>query len=299
MIKILIIDDDALNVEILEEYLEEEGFVTIKAYDGEEGWTLLQENKDVSLILLDRMMPKLDGISFMERLRLNLKNIPVIMQTAAADHNSIVQGINSGVYYYLTKPFSQDLLSSIVNSALNDGRYKKDLLNELKRTQGAISLISKVEFKFKRLDEAADISCCLAHMYPEPEVVILGISEILTNAVEHGNLGIGFEEKGSLLIKGKLSSEIDRRLELPENQNKFVTITLVKKDGEIVLSVKDCGNGFKWEPFMELQPHRADKPNGRGIMMAKILSFNNMEFRDGGREVVCTLRDLKIIASVA
>jgi hypothetical protein len=86
---------------------------------------------------------------------------------------------------------------------------------------------------------------------------------------------------------------------LPENQNKFVTVTLVKKDGEIVLSIKDCGNGFKWEDFMELQPKRADKPNGRGIMMAKMLSFNDIEYRNGGREVVCTLRDLKIIASVA
>lgn len=260
---------------------------------------MLQENKDISLILLDRMMPKLDGISFMERLRSNLRNIPVIMQTAAADHHSVVHGINSGVYYYLTKPFSQDLLSSIVNSALNDGRYKKDLLNEIKKTKNAISTISKVEFKFRRIEEAIDVACCVAHMYPEPEVVILGIAEILTNAVEHGNLSIGFQEKTDLLIKGNLSEEIDRRLELPENYSKFVTVTLTKKDGEIVLNVKDCGSGFKWEDFMELQPHRADKPNGRGIMMAKMLSFNNMEYKDGGREVVCTLQDMRIIANVA
>jgi len=299
VIKVLVVDDDPINVELLEGYLKEDGFQSIKAFYGDEGWNLLQENPDISLILLDRMMPKLDGITFMEMLNESSLQVPVIMQTAAADHNSMIQGISSGVYYYLTKPFSKDLLSSIVHSALNDGRYKRDLMDELKKNQDAISLVSQVNFKFKSVKEATDISYFLANMYIEPEQVVLGILEVLTNAVEHGNLNIGFQGKGEFLIKGQLSSEIDRRLKLPENQNKFVSVSLTKSPQDIVLRVKDCGNGFDWGEYLDLKPDRADKPNGRGIMMARMLCFDEMEYVGDGSEVICTVKNINKKSKVA
>ena len=287
MIKVLVVDDDAINVELLEEHLKIEGYEPVKAYSGEEGWKILENRSDISLILLDRMMPGIDGITFMEMLNESKKNIPVIMQTAAADHNSIVEGIDSGVYYYLTKPFTHDMLISIMRSALNDLRYKKYLLEELDKNNASISLIRNIEMRLRTPKEAYDAAYFLARSYPDPEKVILGMIELLTNAIEHGNLNIGFEGKGELLSSGRLANEINRRLHLPENLNKYVSVKLSRNADEIVLSIKDCGRGFDYESFFELKPERADKPNGRGLLMTRIISFDELEYLSGGSEVIC------------
>jgi CheY-like chemotaxis protein/anti-sigma regulatory factor (Ser/Thr protein kinase) len=287
MIKILIIDDDAINVEILESHLLIAGYEAIKAYSGEEGWDVLQKHQNISVILLDRMMSGVDGIKFMQMLSESEYNIPVIMQTAAADHKSIVEGLKSGVYYYLTKPFTNEMMLAIIDSALNDLRYKKELIEGLKQNRTSISLISKIELNLKNHDDIYDISHFLACTYPDPEKHIVGIVELLTNAVEHGNLSIGLDKKSELLTKGRLEEEIDKRLSLPENKNKYVNIELTKNSEEIVLRIKDCGKGFNYEDFFEISPERALLPNGRGIVMTKISSFEDIEYLNGGNEVVC------------
>lgn len=120
--KILVIDDDEMNRKILIGILEEHDFTVVQAEDGVEGMKRLQENPDVSVILLDRMMPNMNGMEFMDQFRRNPKwaRIPVIMQTAANHPKHIVEGNRTGVYYYLTKPFEEEMVISLVRSALED-----------------------------------------------------------------------------------------------------------------------------------------------------------------------------------
>lgn len=120
--KILVIDDDELNRKILFETLDCEGFEVVEAEDGKQGLERMEENPDVAVVLVDRMMPVMDGVEFIRHFSRNLdwKKIPVIMQTAANNPKDVISGNQLGVYYYLTKPFEEETIIGLVNAALED-----------------------------------------------------------------------------------------------------------------------------------------------------------------------------------
>lgn len=287
--KILVVDDEPANLDLLSEYLTDDGFDVVMASDGAVGWEKLQENPDVSVILLDKMMPKVCGMEFMSRIHIDgkFKDLPVIMQTAAADTESIIDGVNAGVYYYLTKPYKKEILLSIVHSAVNDNLYLKDIVSEVHNSKKILGFMKKAYFEIKTMDEAQSLAYLLANSFPDPERVVLGLSEILMNAVEHGNLKIGYKAKSDLMVAGNFLNEAKKRSELPENKNKKVRVSFELSDYDASVTIKDDGDGFNWEEFIDLRPERATKPNGRGIVMAKMISFDEIEYRGCGNEVVC------------
>ena len=290
--KILAVDDEELNLELIEQFLKEEGYETIPASNGLEGLRRLQENKDVVSILLDRTMPQMNGMEFIKKIKEcnEFENIPIIMQTAVADNNSVVEGINAGVYYYLTKPYRKNVLISIVNAAINDFRYKRDIVEEMNKSKKVLGLLHNTCFELHTMDEAQNLAFFLSGSFPDPDRVVFGLSEIMLNAVEHGNLGISYNEKKELLRNGNFLEEIARREAMPENKMKKVRVFFEKNENEITVTVKDEGKGFDWTEFIEMNPARATDPNGRGIVKARIFSFDNMEYKGNGNEVCCTVR---------
>ena len=120
--KILLVDDDEMNLKILMNILEGAQHDVIIARDGQEGIELLKSHPDVQIILLDRMMPNMDGMQFLKAMS-DIPNRPpckVIMQTAANEPRDVIEGNAAGVYYYLTKPFDEDMALSVVASAVQD-----------------------------------------------------------------------------------------------------------------------------------------------------------------------------------
>ncbi|WP_352718599.1 response regulator [Mesorhizobium sp. M0306] len=117
--RILAVDDTPENLEILRMRLEANGYEVATAADGEEGLAKARELTP-DLILLDIMMPKLDGISVVRMLKqdLSLRSIPVILVTAKADTRDVVEGLDAGGDDYLTKPFEHQALLARVRSML-------------------------------------------------------------------------------------------------------------------------------------------------------------------------------------
>lgn len=120
--KILIVDDDELNRKILNDILGDAEFEVSEASDGKQALEMLEQDSAIKIILLDRMMPQMDGMQFMEVFSKNhrWRNKKVIMQTAANQPKDVIEGNSTGVYYYLTKPFDEDIVLSIVRSAASD-----------------------------------------------------------------------------------------------------------------------------------------------------------------------------------
>ncbi|MDU5021853.1 MAG: response regulator, partial [Clostridiales bacterium] len=102
--KILIVDDDNEIRNLLEIYLSNEGFDIVKANDGQEALDIV-EKEDIRLIVLDVMMPKLDGIEVCKRIRHKL-NIPILMLSAKSEDMDKIKGIMTGADDYMTKPFN-------------------------------------------------------------------------------------------------------------------------------------------------------------------------------------------------
>lgn len=119
MYNILVVDDDKEIVESIEIFLRNEGYNVYKAYNGVEALDILV-NKDVHLILMDIMMPKLDGIKATIKIR-EEKNIPIILVSAKSEDTDKIMGLNIGADDYITKPFN--LLELIARVKSNLRRY--------------------------------------------------------------------------------------------------------------------------------------------------------------------------------
>ncbi len=113
---ILVVDDDREIVESIGIFLSGEGYCVLKAYDGIEALEILSE-KDVHLMVLDVMMPKLDGIKTLMKLRED-KNIPVILLSAKSEDGDKILGLTAGADDYVTKPFNPSELVARVKSQL-------------------------------------------------------------------------------------------------------------------------------------------------------------------------------------
>ena len=117
MYNILVCDDDKEIVKAIEIYLSKEGYNILKAYDVEEALDILKKNDDIQLIILDIMMPKLDGIETANIIRKD-KSIPIIMLSAKSEDYDKISGLNNGADDYVTKPFNPLELIARVNSQI-------------------------------------------------------------------------------------------------------------------------------------------------------------------------------------
>ena len=115
--KILVVDDEARMRKLVSDFLAREGFEVLEAGDGEKAMDLFYGNKDIALILLDVMMPKMDGWQVLREIR-ESSQVPVIMLTARADERDELRGFELGVDEYVTKPFSPRTLVARVNAIL-------------------------------------------------------------------------------------------------------------------------------------------------------------------------------------
>ena len=116
-IQILVTDDDRDIVNAIAKLLQLEGYSVVKAYDGLEALEALTENPDIKLVIIDIMMPKLDGLSAIMRIR-EKRNIPVIVLSAKSEDTDKVLGLSIGADDYITKPYSPSELVARVRSSI-------------------------------------------------------------------------------------------------------------------------------------------------------------------------------------
>ncbi len=289
---VLVVDDEPFNVEILLEYLEYTGYNFETAEDGQEAWEKLEADPEkFDVVILDRMMPRMNGLEVLGRIKEHpiLQSVPVILQTALAAENEILEGMQAGAYYYLTKPFNEAMLLSVVSTAIEDRKRYRHAIEDSDLVVRTFGLMSEGTFSFKTLSSARDLATFLANACPDPRRVVIGLSELLVNAVEHGNLKITYDEKSKLREENRWEEEVEARLADPENADKEVSVRYRRDDDAIRVIIKDQGEGFDWEQFLEIDPSRAFDTHGRGIAMSRMISFDNMEFRGNGSEVEVTI----------
>ena len=123
---ILIVDDESRIRKLIKDFLTKENYQTLEAADGEEALKVFQDNEaKIKLVLLDVMMPKLDGWSVLRQIR-QISNVPVIMLTARGEEQDQLFGFELGVDEYIPKPFSPRLLVARIKAILNRTEVKQD-----------------------------------------------------------------------------------------------------------------------------------------------------------------------------
>ena len=116
-IKILVVDDESRMRKLVKDFLEREGFEVLEAGDGMEAMEIFYEEKEIALIILDVMMPKMDGWQVCREVRQSSK-VPIIMLTARSEERDELQGFDLGIDEYISKPFSTKILVARVEAVL-------------------------------------------------------------------------------------------------------------------------------------------------------------------------------------
>ena len=116
-LKILVVDDESRMRKLVRDFLEREGFQVLEAGDGMQAMELFYEDKDIALLILDVMMPRMDGWQVVREIRRTSK-VPIIMLTAKGEERDELQGFELGVDEYISKPFSPKILVARVDAVL-------------------------------------------------------------------------------------------------------------------------------------------------------------------------------------
>ena len=157
-IKIMVVDDESRMRKLVRDFLTREGFKVIEAGDGEEAVDLFYANRDVALIILDVMMPKMDGWQTCREIRAASK-VPIIMLTAKGDEQDELRGFELGVDEYISKPFSPKILVARVEAILRrSGKAEaEEMLSaggiEINKTAHEVSVDGKkIDLSFKEFE---------------------------------------------------------------------------------------------------------------------------------------------------
>jgi anti-sigma regulatory factor (Ser/Thr protein kinase) len=150
-------------------------------------------------------------------------------------------------------------------------------------------IIYEQSFKIKTLEEAYQLSVRIANETSNPNENLV-ICELLNNAIEHGNLGISYEEKTDFIEKDIFLDEINRRLALPENEHKYAEIQLVKCKKGLLVIITDQGCGFDYKKYLTIDSSRIMESHGRGIAIAN--SILKIEYTENGNKVAVRFPNL-------
>jgi CheY-like chemotaxis protein len=286
---LLLVDDEPHVLILTRRLLRDHGYEILTATNGLEGQQLIsRDHQKLSAIVLDWAMPMMTGIELLRwiKTQTNLDFIPVIMQTVMDRPENIREGIESGCFYYLTKPINKDIFQSVVKAAVNDFHYKKSLLTQLRESEHHFLTLVEGTFHIRTITEAEYLAVRIANLCPFPERAIQ-VAEILTNAVEHGNLGITYEEKTELIEQGTFEEEILRRQSLQTDAEKYVEVRVTKFPDKLTVYVEDQGRGFDFERYLTMDELRVFDNHGRGIAIAN--SYLKLDFFGVGNKVLATI----------
>ena len=185
-LKILMVDDEARMRKLVRDFLTNKGFKVIEAADGEEAVDIFFAQKDIALILLDVMMPKMDGWEVLKTIR-KYSQVPVVMLTARSEERDELQGFSLGVDEYISKPFSPKILVARVEAILRrSNAVSSDVLEvggiRIDKAAHQVTIDGKeVDLSFKEFE--------LLTYFVENEGIALSREKILNNVWNYDYFG--------------------------------------------------------------------------------------------------------------
>ncbi len=270
MATILIIDDEPQELALLRDMLAADGYRFEMATGQHDARRLVETHgKTIRAILLDWILEGLDPVELMHWIKNHpqLTDVEVVVQSTEFVPEDIRAGLANGAYFYLTKPFDPDQLRAIVRAAVAACDLKRSLTKRITACEDTVRLLESGTFRFRTPQQAEILAVHLGSATGEPQRGV-GLLELMINAIEHGNLGITYDEKGELRRQGNFRQEVSRRLALPEYRDRWATVEVAQRGGEIEIEIRDTGEGFDFERYLQLDHERLFHAHGRGVLLA-------------------------------
>lgn len=214
---------------------------------------------------------------------------------------------DSLMFYLKTSSIQKDCGISILDSSKNSSKdfnvaqyylhLAKGIYSAYFEPEAVVSgvsdILSSTEYRgilrFQAPVLAKSMSHILANLSKDPDRLGLGLWEMFMNAIEHGNLGIDNEEKRRHVNNRNIDDLVQEKLRLPENKNKFVSVSYIVTAKRAIFDIKDEGNGFDWLKFWDIDHSRMFDKCGRGIALARMMAFDHIAYLGSGNNVICSI----------
>ena len=216
-IKILVVDDESRMRKLVKDFLGREGYQVLEAGDGMEAMEVFYDEKDIALIILDVMMPKMNGCQVAREVRAKRCGTPILMLTARSELEDRIEGLNAGADYYLTKPFDIRELLACINALLRRQGPQVDqvTLGNTALDLGACTLIcgeKRVQLSAREFDVMRILLRSQSTILSK-EVILARVWGYDSDAVEnHVEVYVGFLRKKLHSIGSNIRIEAVRRL---------------------------------------------------------------------------------------
>ena len=287
----LIVTNDKDLEEVLQEYLAASNIPMRSAYNFDDINAFIDDKKTlVSTIVFDIPQETQEFEQNLKALkrRKEAKYIPCVgILNDISQSESIAHQL---FFHILAMPLHDKILPHTIEAAQSDFRRYQALMKEVSSRTSAIGLINSGKFTLQTLKEAEALTTMLSLACPEPSTVALGLSELLVNAIEHGNLDITYQEKSKLLETGDWNAEIEKRLQNERYKERLVEILFQRIENQIDITITDQGNGFDWKKYLSNDADKGSDMHGRGIAVAAAIGFSNLSYNEKGNQVTATIK---------
>ncbi|HEY9070097.1 MAG TPA: response regulator [Candidatus Ozemobacteraceae bacterium] len=286
--KVLIVEDDPGSRAFMVKAVQNLAHEVMEAEDGEAGFKCFGAFEP-DLVLTDIQMPRKDGLALLEAIRRQNDDVIVVMTTAMDAARFTVRALQLRANDYLVKPVSLTQLAATLE------KYA-DILASRTQDQEVLGLFDVRSFRLRlpnrprlvgRIADRLMSETVNTISKPERMGIRLGLIEILTNAIEHGTLGITYDEKTLALEQGPKGFHelVEHRLATEPYRSRETSVEFFLDQTGCEWTIRDGGDGFDFSSLPDpTDPKNLLSLHGRGIMLAR-MQFDALEFRGTGNEV--------------
>ena len=291
---VLIVDDQKPVRDFFEDVLQESGFDILTANDGQQAIELYRAHRP-SFTLTDISMPGMNGLDLLRQIKECNPEAVVMLMTGAGNEAFAIEALRGGAVNYFNKPVDVNELINTLNryASLATGYDYEHYTREFLQAERLNLVLSN---DLNRLNHVVQmiVNHCRA-IFPTSELYTLrfGLYEMLVNAIEHGNLGITYEEKSQALEDNVLSKLMMDRGQDPEREERHVEVVCEITPRGFQCTIEDQGEGFDHSIYSSAPDPAAlfekmgGSLHGRGIILT-LLQFDRVEFSaKGNRVTIC------------
>ncbi len=285
---ILIAEDDEAVLQYVARFVTSEGHRVIECMDGNEAWEKFG-SFEPDLVLTDLNMPSKTGLELLGQIRQSGSLCPVVIMTGHGTEEAAVEAIRLGANEYLKKPLRGNEIRHVLRKCLGqvfNQRSEREVM--LSVVQHALRLNLPNQMYIVPSVSQYLVQHCSGLVSPDEIAGLrLGLHELLVNAIEHGNLGISYEDKSAALQDGldRLRSLYDERLKDPRLRARRVTVDFLFDGAMLEWVITDEGEGFNFEELRDpFDDENIEAQHGRGIYLSR-LQFDDFQFEGIGNSV--------------
>ena len=287
--KVLILEDDTATRDYMVDSVEVQGYEVQSAVNGEEGLQKYESFKP-DLIVTDIQMPKMDGLKMLEAIRRVDSDVIVVVATAFGSEEYAIDALRLRANNYLRKPVRHVELLPLLSKyegTVNENSLKKEILGMTLRREFLMNFENNLNLVPKIADYLIQETGSALNGQ-ERLGILLGLTELLANSIEHGNLEIGGEDKATALANNTYDQLLADRMANPKFVSRKVSLSFVLNDDGCEWVITDEGPGFDWESLTNpLDGENILGFSGRGIFVSRF-QFDKLEYNDKGNQVTIT-----------